>query len=50
MKAATFANLLISLLLTAPVHGEEHISYGRFKGVVLYEPNGEVKEFVLFQP
>ena len=40
--------VLIGLLLSAPLHAEDHISHGRFKDVTLYKPRGEVKQFVLF--
>lgn len=40
--------VLIGLLLSAPLHAEDHLSHGRFKDVTLYKPKGEVKQFVLF--
>lgn len=39
---------LAAAALCGPAQAEEKISHGRFKDVVLYRPQGEVKEFVLF--
>lgn len=47
MRKIVWACLLATLAISWPLYAQERISHGRFKGVTLYRPRGEVRQFVL---